>query len=333
MAPAERTMTDVILTCSEHFTDLALNELHRHDPNVELVAQLSPQHFYLRAPGTFGNFVRPWQDQLPIYLHHLFPVHRTIPLTGTTPDFDRLRKEAQALCDCNAFVQVRVVGEYRFPKLGIVHALAPQQVATHLEKPNGRVLSLLIVENCCYMGISWVGQNISAFPTGRSLEPVPNRAGLKLLEALEVFNIQLRAGDHALDLGAAPGAWTEVLRRRGLRVTAVAPREMYDWLQTDPDVLHFPLTAEEYLPDCDTVYDLIVNDMKLDAQDSARLMVDYASHLREQGIAIMTLKLRLRNTRRLMDHAFRLLRKRYKIIRVRQLVSNRKEVTLFLRRK
>src|SRR5262249_4389700 len=125
-------------------------------------------------------------------------------------------------------------------------------------------------------GISWASQNLSAFASGRPHfdEPVPNRAGLKLLEALSAFNIHLRRGDHALDLGAAPGAWTEVLRRRGLMITAVAPATMYDWLQTDPCVQHFHMTAEAYLPQCATTFDLIVNDMKLDPQDSAHLMVE-----------------------------------------------------------
>ena len=47
----------------------------------------------------------------------------------------------------------------------------------------------------------------------------------------------------------------------------------------------------------------------------------------------MTLKLRDHNRARIMEHAMRILRQTYKIIRVRQLVSNRNEVTLFLRRK
>ena len=59
----------------------------------------------------------------------------------------------------------------------------------------------------------------------------------------------------------------------------------------------------------------------------------YATHLRPQGLALMTLKLRMWQRRRVMDHSYRILRHCYKIIRVRQLVSNRKEVTLFLRRK
>jgi 23S rRNA (cytidine2498-2'-O)-methyltransferase len=186
-----------------------------------------------------------------------------------------------------------------------------------------------------YLGVSWATQNLSSWAGGQIpiTEPVSNRAGYKLLEALDVFSIRLREGDLALDLGASPGAWTTLLRRRGLCVTAVGPLPLYPWLAYDEGVVHEPMLAEEYLSQCQTTFDLIVNDMKLDTQDSARLMVEYARHLRSQGIAIMTLKLRDRNRQRIMDHALRILRQAYKVIRVRQLVSNRNEVTLFLRRK
>ncbi|MCA9906334.1 MAG: 50S rRNA methyltransferase, partial [Anaerolineae bacterium] len=127
--------------------------------------------------------------------------------------------------------------------------------------------------------------------------------------------------------------WTTILRRRGMRVTAVAPAPLYPWLTYDLEVEHVPELAEDYLTRCRTTFDLIVNDMKLDVPDSARLMVDYARHLRPEGIAIMTLKLRGRSRHSTIDHGLRILRKAYKILRIRQLVSNRLEVTLFLRRK
>jgi 23S rRNA (cytidine2498-2'-O)-methyltransferase len=201
--------------------------------------------------------------------------------------------------------------------------------------PRGRILSILIAPEHAYLGVSWANQNLSPWAGGQIpiTEEVSNRAGYKLLEALEMFSIRLRQGDHALDLGAAPGAWTTLLRRRGLRVTAVAPAPLYPWLAFDAEVIHQPVRAEEFLGRCQTTFDLIVNDMMLDAQDSAHLMVNYAPHLRREGIAIMTVKLRERNRQRIMDHSFRILRKAYKIIQVRQLVSNRNEVTLFLRRK
>ena len=60
------------------------------------------------------------------------------------------------------------------------------------------------------------------FPAG-----APSRSGLKLVEALAVFIDErellgrMRAGRVAIDLGAAPGGWSQVLAARGLRVIAV----------------------------------------------------------------------------------------------------------------
>jgi 23S rRNA (cytidine2498-2'-O)-methyltransferase len=161
---------------------------------------------------------------------------------------------------------------------------------------------------------------------------MPNRAGYKLLEALETFKIDLPAGGRALDLGAAPGAWTLVLRQHGLQVTAVSPGRLYPQLRKDRGVFHRQMEAEVYLPQVEGLFDFMTNDMRMAAQDSARVMVGYAPYLRPQGQAIMTLKLRQHNRQRAMDHSFRILRKAYQIVRVRQLVSNRKEVTLFLQR-
>ncbi len=205
-------------------------------------------------------------------------------------------------------------------------------------KRQAKVLSLVIAP--CeqhwrgYLGISMIKQNLSPWPGGILTWPeMPNRAGYKLLEALSDFRIKLRANAHALDLGAAPGAWALVLRQHGLYVTAVAPKLMYTSLRRDPMITHKTMKAEDYLNHVKTKFDLITNDMIVDVQDSARLMVSYAKHLRPEGKAIMTVKLRQRkNRKRVMNHTFRLLRQAYRIVRVHQLVSNRREVTLFLRK-
>jgi len=326
-------MTDAIVTYSEYFAELALNELQRSHPKIKPVKPLSPQHLYVSNPGSFGALTRPWKNKLPIYLHHLFPVQRQISLKGTLSDLYNLRDVANELSGQDIAVQVRIVDNYRYAPLSVSHVIQNNQDISS-SSPERQVLSVLIAGNTAYMGISRASWNLSPFAGGAQFfdEPVPNRAGLKLLESLSTFDIRLNPGTTALDLGAAPGAWTELLRRRDVAVTAVSPDEMYDWLKVDSHVKVFRMTAEEYLERCQTCFDLLVNDMKLDAQDSAKLMVDYARHLKQGGIAIMTLKLRMRNTRRVMDHSFRILRKAYKIIYVRQLVNNRKEVTLFLRK-
>lgn len=333
-------MTHAILTCSEYFTELAINEIRRYHPDINILCKLSPKHLLLQAPISFEQLSKIWRHKLPIYLHHLFPVHRRFFLSGTDRDIRKIYKQVRKFTSETFATQVQIVGDVPYHRGDIMWHIHNEKMPTmQAAKVHERVLSLLItcVDNrwCAYMGISWATQNISSWAGGqiRFDEPVPNRAGLKILEALNAFEIRLRENDRVLDLGAAPGAWTEVMRRRGLCITAVAPKAMYDWLQDDRQVEVVSSTAEAYLEQCRATYDLILNDMILDAQDSARLMLDYAQFLREEGIAIMTLKLRERNRRRVMDHALRILRKAYKIIRIRQLVNNKREVTLFLRKK
>jgi 23S rRNA (cytidine2498-2'-O)-methyltransferase len=320
---------------------LALNEIRRQHPQISIVQHLAPGIIQLQAPYSFDKLTAPWRHQTPIYLHHAFPIHATITLEGLAGDLERLKTAATQLSSDDATVQVRSTIESGLPYSArdIHQYLKPQQTDYNLDTPKGRILSVLIVQERselrAYMGISWATQNISPWAGGELpvTEAVPNRAGYKLLEALSAFSIRLRKGDLALDLGAAPGAWTTLLRRRGLRVTAVAPTPLYPWLTIDPDVSYQPLLAEDFLTRCPTTFDLLVNDMYVYPQTSAQLMSDFAQHLRRDGIAIMTLKIGEQKQRSLMDHSFRILRKAYKIIQVRQLVSNRKEVTLFLRRK
>jgi 23S rRNA (cytidine2498-2'-O)-methyltransferase len=320
---------------------LALNEMRRCHPQASVLQHIAPSCIFLQAPCSFDQLTHPWRHQLPIYLHHLFPVQMVLPLEATLADLSYLKQAVQEIMSQDTIIQVRSIVETEMPYtvVQVQRLLNENRSANSISRPTGRVLSLLIaaVENelRAYLGVSWASQNLSPWPGGQIpiTEPVSNRAGYKLLEALSCFAIYLRRGDYALDLGAAPGAWTTLLRRRNLQVTAVAPTALYPWLMFDSGVTYEPMRAEDYLSCCQTTFDLIVNDMKLDAQDSARLMVDYAQHLRREGIAIMTVKLRMRNEQRVMDHTFRILRRAYKIIRVRQLVSNQQEVTLFLRRK
>ena len=64
-------------------------------------------------------------------------------------------------------------------------------------------------------------------PRLRSVPGTPSRSGAKLVEALATFIgedsliTRMRAGRVAVDLGAAPGGWSQVLASRGMRVIAV----------------------------------------------------------------------------------------------------------------
>lgn len=62
----------------------------------------------------------------------------------------------------------------------------------------------------------------------------PNRAYLKLWEALTLLDKYPKPGELALDLGASPGGWTYVMQSLGARVTAV------DKASLDPKIAKLP---------------------------------------------------------------------------------------------
>ena len=74
----------------------------------------------------------------------------------------------------------------------------------------------------------------------------------------------------------------------------------------------------------------ILNNIRMDARDSARLMVAYAPHLYRDGKVLMTLKLPENGRSQAIDHAFNILQTNYQILNARHLFHNRSEITLYL---
>lgn len=62
----------------------------------------------------------------------------------------------------------------------------------------------------------------------------PNRAYLKLWEALTLTGVYPKSGDTAIDLGASPGGWSYVMQSLGAQVTAVDKAEL------DPAIARLP---------------------------------------------------------------------------------------------
>lgn len=109
---------------------------------------------------------------------------------------------------------------------------------------------------------AWIGaapQRVSSkLPGGivrlRRLGGAPSRSALKLDEALRHMvgedrrYLDLQSGMTAVDLGAAPGGWTWVLRQWGLGVYAIDNGAMAPGLASDPDVVHIRADAFTYEP-------------------------------------------------------------------------------------
>lgn len=347
----------LILTADSDFIDLARDELRRADSSTQVLAEIAPGVLLVennartesgrsvrRQSGDFFSLAQQWQKQPPTFIRHICPVQETVPLTGTGADLAQLTQ-----CVTRQFldlvepawpfsVQTRLFIDTPYKPFDINSALA-DIIQTRTGAPLDvrrpvQILSVAAAGKTAYLGLSLAEHNLSDWAGGvrrfaRETEQI-SRAEFKLLEALEQFRIDLPPRGIALDLGAAPGGWTRVLRQREQYVTAVDPAHLHPSLQTDKSIRHMQMTAEEYLAQYPDTFDLIVNDMRLDARDSARLMVSYAPYLYRHGLAIMTLKLPKDKRRAALDHSFNILKQAYHLQNARQLFHNRSEITVYL---
>ena len=193
------------------------------------------------------------------------------------------------------------------------------------------------------MGIGLARDNLSAWTGGmRHFAQTPeqiSRAEFKLLEGLETFGVTLPEQGSALDLGAAPGGWTRLMLEAGLEVIAVDPAKLDPRPVGHTGLTHYRGYAETYLEEHERQrqqFDVITNDMRMDARDAARLLIQTRHKLRRDGFILSTLKLPhatasidpLRNLRESMS----LLRRHFAIVQGKQLFHNRQEVTVIAAR-
>lgn len=201
---------------------------------------------------------------------------------------------------------------------------------------NIKVFSIFISGTDFYIGNSMSNQNlnfacdeyrISSKAGGREI----SRAENKLKEALAKYNINLGSqGGIALDIGAAPGGWTKVLVDHGFKVVAVDPGALHPDLQNNPNVKHYKCKIEEL--NFENYFDIIVNDMNVEPQVTAEIMNSLAACLKENGVAIVTLKLPTNPTKGIEEGVAKLSEK-YNVLSVNSLFHNRQEVTAYIQKK
>jgi len=288
-----------------------------------------------------------------IFIRHLAPVDYEVPLTGTEEDVAVIATLVPELAGrvepTKSFsVQTRILGVGKLPYRKVI---VNETLSLALEQETGatmdcrwpeQVVSVLCLPTCAYVGFSPPDQNRSAWAGGKHLlkrdDNQVSRAEFKLLEALSVFGLTLPTRGKALDIGASPGGWTRVLAEQGLQVDAVDPGSLDPRLWGNRLITHVRKRIQEYSPG-NKVFNVIANDMKMDARDSIEIMLSFAPRLTQEGIAIMTLKMpKLTNSadgaRKALDMLridIEMLATRYEIIGARQLYHNRSEVTVAMR--
>ncbi|MEV6271082.1 SAM-dependent methyltransferase [Kribbella sp. NPDC051936] len=194
------------------------------------------------------------------------------------------------------------------------------------------VVSCFVGRKAILLGLNRRADSLSDWPGGRMRlargDERVSRSEFKLEEAIATFGLELPAHGKAVDLGAAPGGWTRILRQHGQEVWSVDPGALDPRLRGDRRIHHEATTAGRFFAANRVRFDVVVNDMRMDQVTSARMMLDAAGHLRRNGLAIVTLKGGGRNP---LDGARRgldVLREQYDVRHARQLHHNRNEITV-----
>jgi 23S rRNA (cytidine2498-2'-O)-methyltransferase len=358
----------LIITSHPEFSASAMSELKRLDKQIAQVDEFAPGIILCRlGTATTSNptsssgplitdFSRKVMQYRPTFVRHIAQVQTTVDLTNSPRDLGEIAVALAALPSMALIergmhfaVQTRLVqtdkslGERPYSGGQINQALAEviseeTGAVEDIKKPQV-VVSLLCTMHTCYLGISSVEENLSSWPGGaRHFAQTPeqiSRAEFKLLEALEVFGVQLPSQGRVLDLGAAPGGWTRIALDAGLQVVAVDPARLDDRLAKQKGLDHFRGYAEDYLEEAVRKhyrFDIIMNDMRMDARDAARLLDKAAVCLKADGFVLSVFKLPHAtleiNPIITLKEALNILNKRYSVVQARQLFHNRQEVTV-----
>lgn len=327
----------VIFTASPEFAQVALSEIQKIDRQSKFLKWLD-QGVGLIELGevAFSDLAPQISATQAAFIRHICPVMQTLPLelknlqnaiASQIPLFDR----TQTLS-----VQIRSTNK-GINRSELRNRLVDDLVTSGLNvtvKDPVQIISIFCADTTIYFGFSNAAENLSNWAGGMHRfaheDEQISRAEFKLLEAIEVFNLALPVQGIALDLGASPGGWTRILRKRGLSVVAVDPGDLAESLRNDPGISYHRQLVQQYLPTCHDRFDLIVNDMRMDATDSAKNMIAASEYLTENGLAIMTLKLPSKGVKNVMNRAIAMLENYYQIIGIRNLFHNRQEATLVM---
>jgi 23S rRNA (cytidine2498-2'-O)-methyltransferase len=154
----------------------------------------------------------------------------------------------------------------------------------------------------------------------------PSRAARKLEEAFAWIGRAPEAGDHAVDLGAAPGGWTAVLLQRRVRVIAVDPANMAPGLRGRRGLAHVKASAFEFWPD--EPVDWLFCDMAWRPLEVAALLARWGKRKLAHGL-VANVKLPMKQRARHVAEVRKIIAGGgWQDVRTRQLYHDREEITL-----
>jgi 23S rRNA (cytidine2498-2'-O)-methyltransferase len=335
-----------IFTTEPGVEQIAMNEIQLTNTAFKFDRWIDSGVALIKLENGFKSLVAAFRQTPPIFIRHICPVHVSISLSDEKDVIDSIEKELTKLIfllnKTKTFsVQTRLYSkeEKLYKRYDINQRLSDNLIENGFVldvKSPEQIVSVVCTTNTAYVGISEARDNLSDWGGGSHRfsreEGLISRAEFKLLEAIDVFKLEIPVNGRALDLGAAPGGWTKVLRTFDLQVVSVDPAELHPSIISDSGVTHIKQTAQNYFKTKEQ-FDIIVNDMRMDAKESAQIMGLAMDCLKPDGIAVMTLKLPGKGMQKITYQAIEILKEWYQIIGARQLFHNRLEVTVVMKTK
>ncbi len=329
-----------VITASVQYLNQCLNELQELDGSVRTVKLTDNGIAIIETKQNKNDFIHKVKAKSPIFLRHMNAVDYILDIADDGPEkiAASVRGYAGIVPGRRVAVQVRKgTGAYSYGPMDIKRTIDGVledilDAIPEVKEPE-LIISIMMCSGKCYIGLGCPEDNISAWSGGmmhyRKSEDDISRAKFKLMEAIEVFHIDMGVYHSALDLGAAPGGWTSVLLEHGLQVTAVDTGDMDERLYKYPGFRFIKKNVSELELEKES-FDLLTSDISWNPKNTARLLVKASEYLKEGGAAVVTLKLMGDKVRRTIKEVLAIYEEAFEILKIRQLFHNRDEVTLFL---
>lgn len=339
------SLSRIYFSANPEFLSTAADELRPHFPDAWM-EPLGPDLAVFEDEGvSVALLAETIREQMLVFPRHLFRGVAEIPREAVM-DLDALGEIAldawnQLPMPPKVALQVWQSGEVQTPYRNdqlwhrLANALAEDNVRVVRGGAN-HILSACQVAEGLILGSNGVGVALSDWPGGMVQLAKPkgqiSRSEFKLEEIIRTGLAELPTNCDALDLGAAPGGWTRILLNRGLRVWAVDTGKLDPRLQDKPGLTYIPMLSGPFLAANTQMFDLVVNDMRMEPLLSAHVMNSAARFVPEGGMGVMSIKLPPGAPLRVIDDTVRALRRGWSVQTVKQLFHNRHEVTAILRR-
>ncbi len=332
----------ILFATHAEYLPAAIQELHEAFPDVKL-ERVGVDTGRLRGAGIdIADVARACRERTIFFVRHLMRQVAELPVETVDIDPDLLDStiiDALRSVDTGHEIALQVWRAediHTGPRTDeLWRSLAEMLAGRGYSVARGnreQVLSVLLTNELLIVGLNQREDALVDWPGGRlslaKRSEQVSRSEFKLEELFQVSHVPLPAKGAALDLGASPGGWTRVLRRRGLHVWAVDPADLDPRIAADRNVHHVRSTAGAFLTDTSQHFDLIVNDMRMAPTRSCGVMLNATRCLNPGALAILTLKLSPRQPLQTVRNALELLSRSYDIRFARQLYHNRNEVTV-----